>query len=255
MSNDSESDLPIFESLEDLSTRLYDYSNAYFLPLTCVFGLITSSFCVLGSFRKDTTSSKSLNFILIYSLVDFLFLLSQFFVFTFRCGALCSFSYDYFPQFYQIQIFWLVGYTFVNSQCLFGIYISITRFRLFTTRKGSTNPNLFIIYALCAVVALCANLFVNSLPYHVVPMGIYQPNNMTTGRILYTTDFVAWSQTEVMQQLITVVIVVKDPVLYVIYCAINVLIIVRFRRFITKKQALVMPTIYSRKIFIFCLYN
>lgn len=246
MSNNS--NLTIYTSLDGLSTRLYDYSNSFLLPSICAFGLFTSSCCLLGSFHKDTSSSKSLNFILIYSLVDFFFLLSQFFVFLFRCGVLCSFGHDFFPQLYQIEIFWLMGYTLVNSQCLFGIYIAITRFRLFKTRKGgSFNPNLFVVYALCAIVAFCANLFIFSLPRRVVPMSIYQPNNASIGRVLYTTIVLPAYETKIMQQITTVVIVVKDPAMYVIYCAVNVMVIYRYQRFMTKKQTLVAPATKSKQ--------
>ena len=170
MSNNSEN-FTIYVTLEDLSSRLYDYSNSYFLPITAVFGLLTSSFCLVGSARKDTSNSKSLNFIFINSVANFLFLLTQFFVFLFRCGNLCPFSYNYFPQLYQIQIFWFLGYSLVNSQCYFGIYVSTTRYRLFSARKGSPKQNLFIVYLICAFISLVVNVFSNSLPYQVIVLG------------------------------------------------------------------------------------
>lgn len=238
MSNES---LPIFKSKHELSSPVYDYFNTLFLPATCAFGLLTSVFNLLGSFRTDTSNSQSLNYIFINSLVDLCFLLTQFFVFVFRCGALCSFSYDYLSQLYHIQIFWLVGYTLVNSQVLFGTYVSIGRLRLFTARtEMSKTPRLSIVYLVCVLIAIGPNLFTNSLPFQVVPIGIYQPlDNATDGQILYEVDFTAFFQTPTMEKMLTVVYSIKDPIMYVMYCGVNILVAVRFRKFLSKKQNLV----------------
>lgn len=252
----SAQELPVYESKEDLSSRQYDYINSYFLPLTCAFGLLTSTCGILGSYKRDTSSnssSMSSDFILINSLVDFFFLLTQFFVFTFRCGALCTFSYNYFPQFYQLYIFWFIGYSLVNSQALFGIYVSVGRLRLFGTKAqnntSTSGYQLFIVYLICLFSSLVPNSFTNSIAFRVVEMAVFKPNNASTSQILYGIDFNSYFQNELMQTILLVVITVKDPMLYVVYCGVNVVVIVKFHKFLIKKKRLVSPSNLSKTIF------
>src|SRR5579883_2357715 len=108
--------LPIYYSKENFSSRFYDYSNVFFLPMVCFFGMISSILCIVGSLKKDDSKTQTFTFMLINSIVDFLFLLSQFFIFSFRCGVLCSFGYSYMTTFYKIEFFWFGGYALVNSQ-------------------------------------------------------------------------------------------------------------------------------------------
>lgn len=246
MSN--ESDLEIYVTKLDLTTRFYDYSNVYFLPIVCLFGLLTSVFSLIGSARKGMSKSITLKFIFINSFVDVLFLLTQFFVFLFRCGALCTFGYDYFPQLYEIEIFWFAGYALVNSQVFFGIYVSVGRLRLFARKNATQKQNMFIAFIFCAFISILVNLLANSIPYKVVEMGIYQPDNITS-QILYSTDYVSYFTIPAMRNLLTVVFIIKDPIMYMFYCVINILVVVRFQQFKAKKLLLASKINLSKTFF------
>lgn len=252
MSNDS---LPIYTSKLILSSRFYDYSNSFILPVVCAFGLFTSTFNILSSYdyKKDTSHSQSLKFIFINSLIDFAFLVTQFFVFTFRCGALCTFGFDYFPQLYHIQIFLFVGYSLVNSQVLLGIYVSIGRLRLFTARNSSSSQNsrLFIVYLVCLFVAICANLFANSLAYQVVEVGIYQPDNATRPQILFGAVYSPMFETLLMKRIQGVVYFITSPIMYLVYCGLNILVLTKFRQHLRKKRTLVYQSASNNSITFF----
>lgn len=250
-------ELPIFESKEELSSPQSDSINSFFLPLTCAFGLLTSTCGLIGSYKKDLSSSNSVSsdFIFINSLVDFFFLLSQFFVFLFRCGALCTFSYEYFSQIYQLHIFWFVGYTLVNSQVIFGIYVAVGRLSLFgaakKTHSTTNSKQMFIGYLVCLLASIGPNLFTNSIAFRVIEMGIFKPPSLNnsqnnTGQILFGIDFNSYFKNELMQNILVVVLTLKDPMLYVAYCGLNLVIIIKFRRFLLKKKRLVSPITLSK---------
>lgn len=239
--------LPIYTSREELSTRFFDFSNTYFLPIVCVFGLLTSALNIVCSYRNP--KSQSLKFIFINSIVDILFLLTQFFVFLFRCGALCSFGNHYFVIVYQIHVFWFLGYTLVNSQVLFAIYVSIDRLRLLTTQKYPTkNSRLFVVYFVCFFISTCLNVMSNTIAYDVVTVGIYKPDNYTR-EILYGAGFKSHFQKGNYKFIQAVILFISSPTMYLVYCGVNIMVIIKFRKFIKNKSGLIFSSASSKLIF------
>lgn len=235
MNNNS---LPIYYSKDGLSSRFYDYSNTYYLPTVCFLGMITCTLCILGSFEKDNTKSQTLTFILINSCIDLLFLITQFFVFTFRCGTLCPFGYSYLSTLYEIEVFWFLGYALTNSQVLLGIYVSYDRLRMFSNVVNQNKFSLYLVYAICAVLALSVNSFTFSVAYTVQEVGLYISNTNTTD-ILYQAGFRQNFQTPLMQAILTTCMLIKDSLMYLIFCFVNILVLIKFRKFSKKKQALI----------------
>lgn len=233
--NDS---LPIYYSLDVLSSRLYDYSNSYFLPVLSFLGIITSSLSIIGSLKKDESNTQTLTFIFINSVIDLLFLLTQFFVFLFRCGALCPFSYSYMTNLYKIEIFLFLGYVFVNTQAYLGIYVSYGRLKIFSGKVNEKQTSLYFVCAICALIALGFNIFNYVLPYHVVEVGIYM-FDANTSEIIYETGYKEAFQTPLMQSLLTTSFLIKDVSGYLIFCFINIVVVIRFRQFSEKKRSLV----------------
>ena len=122
--NASSNNLRVYYSKVNLTNSFVDNSNVYLLPSICLFGIGTSLLCLLVSFKRDDSNAKTLDYILINSAIDFIFLLIEIFVVIIRCGALCPYGYTYAAKFYEIYIFQYVGYIFVTGQVLLNIYVA-----------------------------------------------------------------------------------------------------------------------------------
>lgn len=122
----SRRNLTIYYSKEELSERIYDYSNVYLLPSICLFGMATSGLSIIVSFKKSL-NENILKYIFINSLADFSFLLTQFFLLIIRCGTLCPYGYSYWANIYEIYVYWFLGYTIICFKVLVDISVSIER--------------------------------------------------------------------------------------------------------------------------------
>lgn len=250
------SSLPVFSSKEYLSIRLKDYFNTIVYPSICAFGMLTSIACLIASHKKIEPNNKFLNYIFIISLADLVFFITQFFSVLIRCGVLCPFGYDYFSKLYEIQVFWFVAYSLVNSQAFLSIFIAYDRLRVFATnRREQKFVNPFQIYACCLVIAALFNLLPYALSKNVVAFGIYQPQtNGEPVRVLYQIGVKDAFNTPLMLNVTTICLAIKDPFMYVVVCFLNILVCIRFRSFMHKKKSLLREsTSLFVCLFFFCL--
>lgn len=243
--------LTLISFKESLTSRLIDYSNVYFLPVICLFGILTSICCLIVSGKKDTTkirNASNLKFITVNSLMDFIYLLTQFFIFIIRCGALCPFSYTYTATFYQTYVFWFLGYTVINAQVLFGIFMAYDRLRMLTKRRKSTK----FIYSV-SVVCIVISVFLNVLPYIVFRKidvyVVYQSQNTT--EFLYHSVIAKNFQTSFFEAVQTVILTIKDPFLFLVFCFVNSLVCLKFKQHMNKKMTLLMNGLFSFIVFKF----
>ena len=142
------SSLPVYYSKEEFTPRFVDYSNVYLLPPICAFGIATNILCIIVSSKRDESNAKSLDYILLNSIIDVIFLLIQFFLFIIRCGALCPYGYTYGAKFYEAYIYLFIGYVLVTSQVLLSMYIAWDRLNMFSGKLSSQKPklNLYKVY-------------------------------------------------------------------------------------------------------------
>ena len=122
--------LSSYNSTDGLSLPIYDYANTYFLPLICLFGIVTSitNIIVLMQNKLENDINK---YFLVNSCCDFVFLLTQIFVLIIRCGKLCSYSYTYGAKFYEAYIFRYIGCTIALFSLILDICFSIDRINSF----------------------------------------------------------------------------------------------------------------------------
>lgn len=245
--------LLIFYSKENLTNRFVDYSNVYLLPSICLFGIITSFICIVVSFKRDESNAKTLDYIFLNSLIDFSFLCIQSFLFIIRCGMLCPYGYTWFAKFYEIYIYLYIGYILVTSQIFLNIYVTYDRLKMFSGKLSVKKPpSIFKVYAVCAFISIIFNAPNYAISREIVPKGIYQldPNSSYT-EILYVRAYRSEFQTLVMQNILTVILAIKDPFFFCVLCGINIWLCIRFRIYLNSRKHLVKRFITTTsKIFL-----
>lgn len=229
--------LGIIYSKENLTFRFQDYSNVVFLPTICLFGILTSLGCLIGSFKKDESNAKFLFYIFLNSLVDLLFLLTQFFSLVIRCGALCPFGYSYISKSYEIYVFWFLGYTLVNSQTFFSVYMAYDRLRMFSGKLESRRTSIYWVFTICASIAVILNVVTYVLVYEVCPVKtlVYEDGHY---EYIYSWRIREFFRAHLMQVIITFCLAFKDPFMYLVVCLANLIVCVRFKSYLNKKKEL-----------------
>lgn len=241
--------LTIIESKEALTSRFLDYSNVVLLPAICLFGMATSLVCILASWprrrrRTDESNVKIFNYILINSSVDFVFLFTQFFSVIVRCGSLCPYGYSYASKVYEIYVFWLVGYSVINAQVLFSVYVSYDRLKLFSNSIDKNKTSLYLVFAACLTLGTCFNIPSYAFSKDVVLFGVFMTAPNTT-ELLYKKIVRDEFLSPVWQNILAVLLVVKDPVMFLVLCGVNFLVCLRFREYLKKKNSLVNENLSS----------
>ena len=233
------SSLPVYYSKEGLTPRFADYSNVYVLPPICAFGIATNILCIIVSAKRDESNAKSLDYILLNSLIDFFFLLIQFFLFIIRCGALCPYGYTYGAKFYEVYIYLYIGYVLVTSQVLLSMYIAWDRLKMFSGKLSAQKPklNLYIVYIIFFIIGCISNT-PQYLIYEIIsPYGIYYPNvNSTWYEIIYIRTTRDIFRSKIAEWLLTACAAVNSPILFIILFLLNIWLCVKFRVFMKSRK-------------------
>ena len=235
------SSLPVYYSKENLTVRFADYTNVYLMPTICGFGIITSLICIIVSVKRDESNAKLFNYIAINSSTDFLFLWTQFFIVLFRCGTLCPYGNTYGWKVYEIYIFLYGGYVLVTSQVFLSIYIAYDRLRMFSAKSGNRKQkSIFKVYIVCFVISVLANFAPYLISREVKALGILIPDpNSTYYEILYVRAFRPEFQTQIADILLTVNLFIKDIIMFILLCFLNIWLCVRFRIYLKARKSLI----------------
>jgi hypothetical protein len=249
------SSLPIYYSKESLSTRYADFANVYLLPSACGFGIITSFICVLVSFRGGESNAKSLDYILLNSLIDLLFLLCEIFVVIVRCGLLCPYGYTYGAKIYETYVFLYSGYILVTSQVLLSIYISYDRLSMFSGKVSAQKRlTIYKVYATCFLISAAANAPIYGVSRETIAFGIFMLSpHATFYEVLYKRRFKAEFQTPLANTLLTILSTIKNPVLYTVLTVLSVWVCMRFRAYLMSRKTLVKK-VNTSKTFLLLTY-
>ena len=235
------SSLPIYYSKETLSTRYGDFSNVYLLPSICGFGIITSFLCILVSFRRDDSNAKSLDYILLNSIIDLLFLLCEIFVVIIRCGLLCPYGYTYAAKIYEVYVFLYTGYVLVTSQVLLSIYVAYDRLTMFSGKMSVQKRfTIFKAYIIFLVIAAVANSPIYGFSREIIPFGIYMSSpGSSSYEVLYKKRYKLDYQTQLANTLLTTLSIIKDPFLYIVLCVANFWVCVKFKSYLNSRKTLI----------------
>lgn len=239
MSNNSS--LPIYYTKETLSVRYGDYSNVYLLPTICAFGIVTSSLCIIVSAKRDESNAKSLDYIFVNSIIDLPFLLLQIFTFIIRCGALCPYGYSFGAKFYEIYFFQYAGYIFVTAQVFLSMYVSWDRLSMFSGKvSGKKKMSIFRVFTICLVMSALANAVPYPIAKEVIPLGIYKPiANSSYYEVLYMRGFRKEFQSQVASLLLTIILAIKNPVLFCLLFLLNIWLCIKFRAYLQSRKRLI----------------
>lgn len=259
--NDSE-DLNYFNK-SSLTSKFTDYSNVFWLPTICAFGVLTSLlniFVVGRPLRHHTTHHQAEDHALLYilynSLIDLFFLLTQFFLIIIRCGTLCPFGYTYGAKFYEIYVYWFVGYCLNTFQSMLNIYESVDRLHAFDTTsissRRSTSPyadcKLYSMYAGFASFALLINGVTYAWAKRIYVLGVSASSDWDEpDEVLFVTGTVGVFQTTAMRGLRTSLLILRQPVMSLIACLVNVAVAVKFKAYVKKKEIILKECLKKRE--------
>lgn len=240
--------LTVYHSKDELSIRFADYMNVYVLPLVSLFGMITNLINIVVTFGLKTRD-HAISYILVNSLLDFVLLSTQFFVFLIRCGTLCPYNYTYAAQFYEQYVYVYFANNLVTGQAVYNTFMSYERLQFFRNnlvKRAESDQNRVInklITVLVYVVALVPNAVFISFR-EIYPFGVYRRSNGSNSsgitidgdEILYRRGFLTGLNPTLNNVVTIIAILVKSPLFYVIVGYLNVKIAIRFRHFIAKKK-------------------
>lgn len=236
---ENSTNLKIYDSLNELTKRMSDFSNVYILPAICLFGIASNSIIILISARL-IRQHRIFSHVLITALSDLLFLVSQLPLFLIRCGILCPYGYSQWAKSYELYVFWFVGYSIVTFQFFLNISVSLERLILFFKVDLNSSRKVFQHFYLKCVGFLIAAIVLNTPGYilsmNVTPLGILNQSNSTV--LLYVKQVKNEYKTQSLQLLLTIIAVLKEPLLIVLLCLIDLFVLVKFKQHIKLKAKL-----------------
>ena len=161
--------LPIYNSTVSLSIPIYDYANTYFLPLICLFGIVTNIINILV-FKQSKLDSDITKYFLTNSCGDLAFLSTQVFLFIIRCGDLCPYNYNYWAKLYEKYIYIYTGYVIYTFGLLLDISASLNRLSSFKIRIITNNTNIKrfkLSFEIKCVIFLIISALI-CIPQHII---------------------------------------------------------------------------------------
>ena len=236
-------ELPIYNSTESLSFPIYDYSNVFLLPAICLFGILTSTLNIIVLVRTKLKEDVHL-IMLIASVSDLSFLLTQVFIAVIRCGALCPYGYSYAANVYGSYVYLFVGYSIVTFSALVEVTVSIDRLLLLSNRGKSATGWRFSVRCLILLAVSVALLLPEQvLAREIIPMGAiersYQDANncsIRTYELLYKKTIKSSWLVPAIQIPMTILSVIKGPLLIGMVFLTNVMVVVKFKAYLDKKK-------------------
>ena len=237
---------------EKLSPKIYDYSNLYYLSSICLFGIITSLMNITVLIKINKFNENIYLYMMINSVSDLCFLMTQISVAVTRCGSLCPYGYSYGSKFFEIYIYLYVGYIIVMFNALCETSVSIDRLLSFNsknmnklTRRAFSIRSL-ILFTFSAVVL--APIY--PVARYVGHIGLLRKNltdpsySYDNFEILYKMKLRDEWDEGALKTLFTVLSLAKGFVLFVLISLANILVALKFRAHIEKKKKITTSKIF-----------
>ncbi|RNA32837.1 hypothetical protein BpHYR1_034125 [Brachionus plicatilis] len=235
----NETSIKLYYSKRELSSIVADYINVFWLPLICIFGMITNILNILVSYNKNFLQNP-LKVILVDSIGDLFFLLIQSFLFIIRCGSLCPWGYSYPAKFYEVYIYLLIGYILVVFRVLVDLSVSFNRLLILSSVQMK-EINFYLQLIVFITIAIVLNVPIFGISRQIVVKGYYYPDrNSSSYEILYDKDVRENFKIRWVAIVMSAITVVKDPFLFTSFCGINIAIAVKFRQHMSKKKSMTL---------------
>ena len=236
----------IFFDKTSLTLRIYDYSNVYLLPAICAFGIITNALAIVVLLKINKLNENVYLYMMINTVADLLFLMTQISIVATRCGILCPYGYTYGAKFFEVYIYLYFGYIVVTFSALVDMSVSIDRVLSFNVNKKRmmTRTDFYVrCFVLFAISALfLAPIYCISreiLPYaYLVRM---DGNNETTSaviveEVLYKRKIKEFWLLPTPQVFFSIITMIKGPVLIAAVLIVNLFVSFKFKQHIAKKK-------------------
>ena len=228
--------VPIYNSTDELTPKLYDYANVFWLPAVCLFGMITSSINI-SVLIKTKLADKIHFYMMTSSVSDLLFLMIQFSLVVIRCGTLCPYGYTYGAKFFELYIYLYAGYVIITFTALVDVSVSIDRLISFQNKRTSRSRRNFrircsLLFVLAAVLQSPFYLVESS----VMPLGILSKNSGTTFEILYTQNIIPDWYDPAHQVPMTVLSLIDGPILMSSILLIDLIVAFKFQAHLKQKE-------------------
>ena len=241
--------LKLYDSFEKTSSRSSDIVHTFILPVVAFFGVCTSALSIIVLINTKLSNNIHL-YMLIGSSIDLAFLLTKVFVFIFRCGAFCTFSFSYEARLYELYIYNFVGYLFSKFKALVDMSVSIDRILSFSNKKTPRkNERLFfglrcLLLFILAAIVLIPDQIISRV---VNPFGVLvksEPptvnNNYTIWhyQLLYRKDVRnEWNESG-LKAFLSVLKFINGPVLFFSMIVVNLVVVNKFKRHLNNKDKL-----------------
>ena len=235
--------LPVFFSKESLTLRIADYSNVYLLPVICVFGILTSILSIIVLAKINKFNENVYLYMMIDSVANLIFLLTQVPIAVLRCGILCPYAYTYGAKVFELYIYLYVGYVVVTFSALVDISVSIDRFLSFNVkRKAKLSRTHFFVRCLALFLfSAIAQIPLFCLSRAIQPVGLLvsidQATNQTVlSETLYRYFYrVEWLN-PTLQVFLTILLMIKGPALIFLVLVTNIFVAVKFKKHLENKK-------------------
>ena len=231
----------------ELTPSIVDYTNVFILPAICLFGMLTSLLSLVifcdKKFLLAKTNSIIYQYMLVISMCDFLFLLTQFFLVVIRCGSLCPFGYAQLSKSYELYIYLFVGYTIITFEVLLDISISINRLFSFSTKLKNSfeidfrlKCGVFLIASIALNIPLAISNEVSVRGYAILDI----MNGTTQYETLFKVNLKESYASPLIRAVLLAISITKEPLSFFILCILNIIIAVKLNRHMNKKSRLTL---------------
>lgn len=253
-SSTEKSSLPIYYSKSGLTIRFADYSNVFVLPVLAFFGICTNLVNIVVTMRVKTRDNI-IKYIITNSVLDFLFLLTQVFIFIMRCGTLCPYGFSFWAKCYEMYVFQTTGYVLITFQAIYNLYLAFEKLKVFAKNLTAQRSKSRLGFKTRLLVFLTISALMN-VPFYLIAreinlFGILRNNQTMTDEFLYQRRTRTFGGNKIIATCLSGFLLLKGPVFYVLIGIIDVLIAIKFRKFIeNKKKVLKKP---RRNILFLCV--
>ena len=201
---------------------------------------------------------------IISSSIDLAFLLTKVFVFIFRCGAYCTFSFSYEARIYEWYIYNFVGYLFSKFKALVDMSVSIDRILSFSNKRTPRKNERLVFGLRCLLLFILAAIII--IPDQIIsrtvnPFGVMvksEPSFVNNHnhtiwhyQLLYRRDVRnEWNESG-QKAFLSVLKFINGPFLFFSMVVVNLVVVNMFKRHLDNKGKLkIGKTLYNLVTFI-----
>ena len=235
----------IFNSSTQLSSYYIDIINTFILPFISLIGIMTNLICIIVLKNLKTGVNQ---YLLLFSISDFLFSLVCLLIGFIRCGSFCSFGYSYGSKLIELYIYIFITNSCIVFSLLIDLDVTIKKLKLFSI-KYRNQIKVFLIkdnklrIFLHASISLLINIFIYFIPRQVNMFGYLKYDNSTNIEVLYTVSNTVIGNDKTVQNFVLSLTILRGFFLIILLLIINFTVLFKYKQYIFLKQSLIGKSI------------